>query len=207
MENFLCIFNMCPTRLDFGVRSLKPMPSSRWGIGRFYLSGSKCTDFARFQNVQRVLFIAKYDKGCRNCRAENHDALHKNNVNSKVLKSECSARGALLISGSWVRVPDGAPKNALHESVGRFFIALFQEGTIWCAIPSGTASCFAYGSHSARGDWSLKMAAGLWAGATIERERKRGANNVRRARRTTARAVLRSKMEALQADKRTGLNS
>ena len=28
-----------------------------------------------------------------------------------------------------------------------------------------------------------------------------------RALRTTARAVLRSKMEALQADKRTGLNS
>ena len=73
---------------------------------------------------------------------------------------------------------NGAPKNALHESVGRFFVALFQEGTIWCTIPSGTASCFAYGSHSARGDWSLKMAAGLWAGAMIERERKRGANNL-----------------------------
>ena len=29
---------------------------------------------------------------------------------------------------------DGAPKNALHESVGRFFIALFQEGTIWCSV-------------------------------------------------------------------------
>ena len=28
----------------------------------------------------------------------------------------------------------GAPKNALHESVGRFFIALFQEGTIWCSV-------------------------------------------------------------------------
>ena len=26
-----------------------------------------------------------------------------------------------------------------------------------CTIPSGTASCFAYGLHSARGDWSLKM--------------------------------------------------
>ena len=39
----------------------------------------------------------------------------------------------------------------------------------------------------ARGDWSLKMAAGLWAGATIERERKRGANNVRRAQRSLAR--------------------
>ena len=32
------------------------------------------------------------------------------------------------------RVPDGAPKNALHESVGRFFVALFQEGTIWCSV-------------------------------------------------------------------------
>ena len=29
---------------------------------------------------------------------------------------------------------NGAPKNALHESVGRFFIALFQEGTIWCTV-------------------------------------------------------------------------
>ena len=27
-----------------------------------------------------------------------------------------------------------APKNALHESVGRFFVALFQEGTIWCSV-------------------------------------------------------------------------
>ena len=27
-----------------------------------------------------------------------------------------------------------APKNALHESVGRFFVALFQEGTIWCTV-------------------------------------------------------------------------
>ena len=34
--------------LIFGVRSLKPMPSSRWGIGRFYLSESKCTVSARF---------------------------------------------------------------------------------------------------------------------------------------------------------------
>ena len=29
---------------------------------------------------------------------------------------------------------NGAPKNALHESVGRFFVALFQEGTIWCSV-------------------------------------------------------------------------
>ena len=33
--------------LIFGVRSLKPMPSSQWGIGRFYLSESKCTVSAR----------------------------------------------------------------------------------------------------------------------------------------------------------------
>ena len=39
--------------------------------------------------------------------------------------------GAFLERG---RVPDGAAKNALHESVRRFFIALFQEGTIWCTV-------------------------------------------------------------------------
>ena len=30
------------------MRSFKPMPSSRWGIGRFYLSESKCTVSAHF---------------------------------------------------------------------------------------------------------------------------------------------------------------
>ena len=41
-----------------------------------------CTVFARFQEMQWVLWLAEYGKGCRNCRAENHDALHKNNENS-----------------------------------------------------------------------------------------------------------------------------
>ena len=31
-----------------------------------------------------------------------------------------------------------APKYALHESGGRFVIALFQEGTIWCTAVSYT---------------------------------------------------------------------
>ena len=43
-----------------------------------------CTDFARFQNVQRVLFVAKYDKECRNYKAKNHVALFKNNDDSKL---------------------------------------------------------------------------------------------------------------------------
>ena len=72
-----------------------------------------CTVFARFQGMQWVLWLAKYDKGCRNCRAENHDALHKNDANSKLLKSECSARWALLIRGPGIRVPSSAPKS--HE--------------------------------------------------------------------------------------------
>ena len=29
---------------------------------------------------------------------------------------------------------DGAPKYALHESVGRFFIAFFKEDAIWCTV-------------------------------------------------------------------------
>ena len=93
--------------------------------------------------------------------------------------------------------PTWCTKKSRNECCG-FFVAPFPPGR---TRTSRKRSC------SSRGDWSLKMAAGLWAGATIKRERKRGANNVRRALRTTARAVLRSKMEALQADKRTGLNS
>ena len=69
-----------------------------------------CTVFARFQTVQRVLFDAKYDKGCRNYAVKNHDVLHKNDVNSKLLKSECSTRWALLIRGPGIRVPSSAPK-------------------------------------------------------------------------------------------------
>ena len=41
-----------------------------------------CTDFARFQNVQKVLFAAKSDKGCRNYWVKNHVVLIKNNDGS-----------------------------------------------------------------------------------------------------------------------------
>ena len=78
-----------------------------------------CTDFARFQTVQRVLFGAKYDKGCRNCREKNYVALHKNNDNSKLPSFETNRRLALLISGPRVRVPGGAPK---HENPNLFSI-------------------------------------------------------------------------------------
>ena len=46
--------------LIFGVRPLKPMPSSRWGIGRFCLSESKCTVSAR---------ILHGFKTCRGCKS------------------------------------------------------------------------------------------------------------------------------------------
>ena len=69
-----------------------------------------CTDFARFQNVQRALFVAKYGKGCRNYRVKNHVDLSKNNDNSKLPGIETSRRLALLISGPRVRVPGGAPQ-------------------------------------------------------------------------------------------------
>ena len=70
-----------------------------------------CTDFARFQNVQRVLFAAKSDKECRNYRVKNYVALIKNNDNSKLPETETNRRLALLISGPRVRVPGGAPNN------------------------------------------------------------------------------------------------
>ena len=69
-----------------------------------------CTDFARFQNVQRVLFDAKSDKGCRNCRVKNHVALIENCDDSKLSEIETNQRLALLISGPRVRVPGGAPQ-------------------------------------------------------------------------------------------------
>ena len=70
-----------------------------------------CTDFARFQNVQRVQIVAKLDKGCRNCWVKNYVALIKNNDNSKLPETETNRRLALLISGPRVRVPGGAPNN------------------------------------------------------------------------------------------------
>ena len=76
-----------------------------------------CTDFARFQNVQRVLFAAKSDKECRNYRVKNYVALIKNNDNSKLPETETNRRLALLISGPRVRVPGGAP----HQQNPNFF--------------------------------------------------------------------------------------
>ena len=84
-----------------------------------------CTVFARFQNVQRALLAAKSEKGCRNCQVKNHVALIKNYDGSKLPEIETNRRLALLISESWVRVPDGAPQNTSHEAAGYFFIACF----------------------------------------------------------------------------------
>ena len=79
-----------------------------------------CTDFARFQNVQRVLFVAKSDKGCRNCwvKKKKNDALLKNDDGSKLPSFETNPRLALLISGPRVRVPGGAPD--IERQIVRF---------------------------------------------------------------------------------------
>ena len=68
-----------------------------------------CTDFARFQTVQRGLLAANSDKGCRNYRVKNHVDLIENNDDSKLPEIETNRRLALLISGPRVRVPGGAP--------------------------------------------------------------------------------------------------
>ena len=46
------------------MRSFKPMPSSRWGIGRFYLSESKCTVSAHRLHIcpNRGLFCAWFEQ-------------------------------------------------------------------------------------------------------------------------------------------------
>ena len=96
-----------------------------------------CTDFARFQNVQRVLFAAKSDKECRNYRVKNYVALIKNNDNSKLPETETNRRLALLISGPRVRVPGGAPQQQnpnffpIGEGFG-FFIFYGRKISIDC---------------------------------------------------------------------------
>ena len=77
-----------------------------------------CTDFARFQNVQRGLLGAKSDKGCRNYRVKNHVVLIKNDDSSKLSEIETNRRLALLISGPRVRVPGGAPD--IERQIVRF---------------------------------------------------------------------------------------
>ena len=84
-----------------------------------------CTDFARFQNVQRVLFVAKSDKGCRNYRVKNHVALFKNNDDSKLPEIETNRRLALLISGPRVRVPEDAPN--FERQIVRFGVLSFSR--------------------------------------------------------------------------------
>ena len=96
-----------------------------------------CTDFARFQNVQRVLFAAKSDKECRNYRVKNYVALIKNNDNSKLPETETNRRLALLISGPRVRVPGGAPQQQnpnffpIGEGFG-FFVFYGRKISIDC---------------------------------------------------------------------------
>ena len=93
-----------------------------------------CTDFARFQNVQRVLFVAKSDKECRNYRVKNHVALIKNNDDSKLPEIETNRRLALLISGPRVRVPGGAPD--FERQIVRFDVLFFiQESDCILSAP------------------------------------------------------------------------
>ena len=140
----------------------------------------------------------------RKCRAffccsilRRHDLVQRRRYSNRAAVRKCCKERHSAAFLSPRESPRWCTRKSRNECCG-FFVAPFPLGR---TRTSRERSC------SSRGDWSLKMVAGLWAGATIERERKRGANNVRRARRTTARAVLQSKMEALQADKRIGLNS
>ena len=84
-----------------------------------------CTDFARFQNVQRVLFTAKFDKECRNFKAKNHVISIEKCDKSKHPEIETNLRLALLISGPRVRVPGGAPN--FERQIERF-------GVLFCYV-------------------------------------------------------------------------
>ena len=116
-----------------------------------------CTDFARFQNVQRVLFVAKSDKGCGNCRTKNHVALHKNNDDSKLPSFETNRRLALLISGPRVRVPGGAPD--IERQIVRFDV-------LFCYVTPKNRGLHSQCTAFARLVFSWESSA--WAGITLK---------------------------------------
>ena len=100
-----------------------------------------CTDFARFQNVQRGLSAAKSDKECRNCWVKNHVVLIENNDDSKLPEIETNRRLALLIGGPRVRVPSIAPNNenpnlfSIGEGFGFFvFFEKQNKGSFPAAV-------------------------------------------------------------------------
>ena len=105
-----------------------------------------CTFFARFQTVQRMLFDAKYDKGCRNYWVKNHVALIKNNDGSKLPSFETNPRLALLISGPRVRVPGGAPQQQnpnffpIGEGFG-FFVFFGKQNESLASIEKRPRPC------------------------------------------------------------------
>ena len=89
-----------------------------------------CTDFARFQNVQRVLFDAKFDKECGKFKAKNYAVSIENCGKSKLPEIETNLRLALLISGPRVRVPGGTPqKDAKSFDLASFLFAILQRKT------------------------------------------------------------------------------
>ena len=89
--------------------SLKSPPSHGSKIIIFYLSQSKCTVSALFlhgfKGCNGHSDLQNTTKGAEIAGQKITDALHKNNESSKLLKSECSARWALLIRGPGIRVP------------------------------------------------------------------------------------------------------
>ena len=99
---------------DLGVRSLKPMPSSRWGIGRFYLSESKCTVSARILHGHTGctggFSVQNTTKDAEITMQKITLFFRKNNDGSKLPSFETNPRLTLLISGPKVRVPGGAPQ-------------------------------------------------------------------------------------------------
>ena len=96
------------------LRSLKSPPSHGSKIIIFHLSQNKCTVSALFlhgfKGCNGYSDLQNTTKGAEIIQRKITMLCVKNNANSKLLKSECSARWALLIRGPGIRVPSSAPK-------------------------------------------------------------------------------------------------
>ena len=137
--------------------SLKSPPSHGSKIIFFHLSQSKCTVSALFlhgfKGCNGHSDLQNTTKGSEIAGRKITMLCTKNDVNSKLLKSECSARWALLIRGPGIRVPTSAPKT--HEGPQGFSWVFLcskkrtgRPGALLCVL---LFSAPAYGvSHSAQ---------------------------------------------------------
>ena len=117
--------------------SLKSPPSHGSKIIIFYLSQSKCTVSALFlhgfKGCNGYSDLQNTTEGAEIAGQKITMLCTKNDINSKLLKSECSARWALLIRGPGIRVPSSAQNPTRNRKILRGF-SIFWGSAHFCTL-------------------------------------------------------------------------